>query len=85
MNNTKDKIGKGTSIHPGVSWVTRDSKWISAITILNKRLFLLSTLDEDLAGKIYKIALSKFNSDKEYYRKHVKDLKAKDRREYLLN
>lgn len=57
FNVLKDKVGKGTSKYPGVSWNTANKRWVAAISVGDKSVYLGSYKVEQQAGLAYTVAL----------------------------
>lgn len=56
INQKKILKTKSTSIYKGVSWSKKGSKWIAAIALNNKSIYLLSCADQHACAYAYNVA-----------------------------
>ena len=83
-NTSKDRTG-GTSKYAGVYWEAgRANKWRVKILLHKTRISLGSYVKEEDARDTYLLALSKYESDTEYFKEEVSKLKPVEIRNYLL-
>jgi len=76
LNTSKDRKNK-SSKYTGVSWSKANKAWVSRIRIKNEQIQLIATQDEDLAGNIYKVAITQidsFTGDKKAFRLKCRDI-----------